>query len=185
MISVLIICHRIILKRHKWSFTPHISYKGSYVLQWHGNLVGPMSYPWRWQFHRLNRSAPYSYVIQNVYLEIATIPCWDPVGVQDMFEKKKQVSFLKHKPPYSTFSLTQDFLGISILPANGCTHQNFIYCLWRASSSCSQEESLLSARAQLSHIFIAFSFLMTFAQPPISDMFQARNIADLTAEATE
>lgn len=39
--------------------------------------------------------------------------------------------------------------------------------------------------AQPSHIFIAFSFLMTFAQPSITDMFQARNIAHLTAEAAE
>lgn len=111
MISILIICQRIILKGHRWSFTPHNSYKGSDVLQWHGNLVGPMSHPWRWQFHRLNRSALYPYVIQSVYLETATIPCWDPVGVQDMFEKKSKYLFWNINPHTQHFLWRRIFLG--------------------------------------------------------------------------
>lgn len=84
----------------------------------------------------------------------AVFLCWVPVGVPDTF-KKKSMYILTHKPPYSTFSLTQDYLGISILSqASGWALQNSLSCLWRASSSCYQEESLWSAIAlPPSHIF--------------------------------
>lgn len=77
----------------------------------------------------------------------AVFTCWVLVGVEDLLKKK--MSFLKHKPPYSTFSLTQDYLGKSILfLANGCAVQNSVSCMWQASSSCSLEESFCSAMAE-------------------------------------
>lgn len=86
---------------------------------------------------------------------------------------RKSMYFLTHKPPYSTFSLTQDYLGITIiLQASGWALQNSVSYLWWASSSCFQEESLCSAIAlPPSHVFHSLnclSFLMTFAQPSIT-----------------
>lgn len=72
-----------------------------------------------------DRLVGYCIIIQNVRLWGSNLPCWVLVGVKDFLKKKRKCVFWSIKPPYSTFSLTQDYLGKSILfLANGWAHQN-------------------------------------------------------------
>ncbi len=124
-------------------------------------------------------------ISQNTWLSDWFL-CWVIVGVQDMF--KKNMFFMRHHPPYSTFSLTQDYLGMSqFFLANGWALQNSIFCLWRASSSCflrshSDPQWTTIPRFPQSPLpFIPHDFCPAFNFRHVSGW----NIADLTAEAAE
>lgn len=103
--------------------------------------------------------------------------------------RERNKLFLKHKTPYSTFSLAQDFLGVFILfPAQWMDSSEFCFLPVTSILFLLARRVLSCAMALPSLIFLrhyCIPFLMTLSQPSISDMFQGRNIANLTAEATE
>lgn len=88
---------------------------------------------------------------------------------------------MTHKPPYSTFSLTQDYLGISILfQASGWALPNSVSCLWRDSSFCFQEESFWPAMAlppfHISTVTIAFHSSWLSPSPQFQTCFKIETL---------
>lgn len=116
----------------------------------------------------------------------AIFPCWVLVGVQDTIKKKHVFWGIN---PH-----TQHFLWRRIILAylytfrlmEGLFRILFTACdelpLLLLKKSHSDPQWTTIPRFPQTH---CLSFLMTFSQPSISDMFQGWNIADLTAEAAE
>lgn len=51
-------------------------------------------------------------------------------GVQDIIKRNVKALFFKHRPPYSTFSLAQDYFGKPIhFQTNGWAFQESVSCL--------------------------------------------------------
>ena len=99
--------------------------------------------------------------------------------VSVIFPLRQQLFCWSIKPPYSTISLTQDYLECPCSYwMDGPFCISFLAFAQTSPSCVFLEEPIWSAMALPSYIpwdTIAFSFLMTFAQSSISDMFQHRN----------
>lgn len=108
-------------------------------------------------------------------------------GFRICLRKKSKYRFWNINPHTQHFLWRRIFLGYPYSRAPGQWMHFSEFLLLSVTSILflfSRRVTLIRNGTTIPH-FIAFSFLMTFAQPSISDMFQARNIADLTAEAAD